>query len=109
MKSLDTIPEIAALASPNSLVRLPDQINVPVTPRITRLMDTPAFQRLKSVSQLGFVSWVYPGATHNRFEHSLGVYRLALLFVRRLIRNDRFRESVSVEDIELLFGLCTSS
>lgn len=102
MKSLEKIPEIAALASPTSLVRLPEQIDVPVTKRLTRLIDTPAFQRLKSVSQLGFVSWVYPGATHNRFEHSLGVYRLALLFVRRLIREERFRSLVAVEDIELL-------
>lgn len=102
MNSLDKIPEIAALASPTSLVRLPEQIDVPVTKRLTRLIDTPAFQRLKSVSQLGFVSWVYPGATHNRFEHSLGVYRLTLLFVRRLIREERFRSQVTVEDIELL-------
>lgn len=102
MNSMENIPEIRALSSPTSLIRLPDQIDVPLTKRLVRLIDTPAFQRLKSVSQLGFVSWVYPGATHNRFEHSLGVYRLALLFVRRLYRNDRFREVVSVRDVELL-------
>ncbi len=102
MNSLDQIPEVAALSSPLSMIRLPDQIDVPLTKRLTRLIDTPAFQRLKSVSQLGFVSWVYPGATHNRFEHSLGVYRLALLFVRRLNRDERFRKIVSTNDVELL-------
>jgi HD superfamily phosphohydrolase len=102
MNSLAQVPEIAALASPPSLIRLPEQIDVPVTQRITRLIDTPAFQRLKSVSQLGFVSWIYPGATHSRFEHSLGVYRLALLFIRRLSNDERFNALVTPKDVELL-------
>ncbi len=41
------------------------------------LLDTPAVQRLRRISQLGTVSVVYPSANHTRFEHSLGVYHLA--------------------------------
>jgi hypothetical protein len=41
------------------------------------LLDTPAVQRLRRISQLGTVSYVYPSANHTRFEHSLGVYHLA--------------------------------
>lgn len=41
------------------------------------VLDTRAFQRLHRISQLGLTSHVFPGATHNRFSHSLGVAFLA--------------------------------
>jgi HD superfamily phosphohydrolase len=40
------------------------------------LIDTPAFQRLRYVRQLGHAFFVYPGATHTRFEHAIGTYHL---------------------------------
>ena len=47
------------------------------------VIQSPPFQRLRRVRQLGFSEYVYPGATHTRFAHSLGV----LFNARRLMRN----------------------
>src|SRR5271157_3298219 len=42
-----------------------------------RLVDSRPFQRLRYIYQLATTYLVYPGATHRRFEHSLGVMELA--------------------------------
>lgn len=101
MPTLREIPELVNLDAPASMVRIPPELDVPLTPRARALIDTAEFRRLAHVSQLGLVSLVYPGANHTRFEHSLGVFRLALLFLRQLACDPRFVESVSPADAEL--------
>ena len=59
------------------IIRDPLWNNIAVDPLAMRLVDTPAFQRLRYVRQLGLAFLVYPGATHSRFEHALGTYHLA--------------------------------
>ncbi len=58
-------------------IRDPLWNNIRVDAFTMRLVDTPAFQRLRYVRQLGLAYLVYPGATHSRFEHALGTYHLA--------------------------------
>ena len=58
--------------------------NIRLEPAAARVVDTPAFQRLRYVRQLGHAFLVYPGATHSRFEHALGAYHLACRALARL-------------------------
>jgi len=58
-------------------VRDPVHGFIPYTREEGALIDTPPLQRLRTITQLAFTSLVYPGATHSRFEHSLGVMHIA--------------------------------
>lgn len=65
-----------------------------------RLLNTRAFQRLRRIKQLGFSELVYPGATHTRFAHCIGVFenarRLIDIVERKLGSVDRFKSDVAV-------------
>ncbi|WP_024821495.1 HD domain-containing protein [Aminobacterium mobile] len=43
----------------------------------TKIIDTPIFQRLRRIHQLALTKYVYPGAEHSRFQHSIGVVQAA--------------------------------
>ena len=94
---LSDIPELRALDSGTGLLRIPQEIDVPMTERVRQIVDTAEFRRLSRISQLGLVAHVYPAAHHTRFEHSLGVYRMALLFLQRLMHDERFADAIGPE------------
>jgi len=60
--------------------------NIIIDPLAKRIIDTEEFQRLRNIKQLGCCNYIFPSATHTRFEHSLGVYHLAKKYVEILSR-----------------------
>lgn len=102
MTDYDSIPELVNLRSGRSLIRVPEELNVPFTARVRSLVDTEEFQRLGEISQLGLVAKVYPGAQHTRFEHALGVYYNTLRYLLQLIQEPRFQVQVDRHSAELL-------
>ena len=60
---------------------------ISITPLMQNIIDTPEFQRLRDLKQLGVTFYVYPSATHTRFEHSIGVSHLAGLLLQELQKN----------------------
>jgi len=64
--------------------------DIELTPLAIDIIDTPEFQRLDGIQQLGFASLVYRNAKHTRFDHSIGVYHESQNMMR-LIRNNHIR------------------
>lgn len=64
-----------------SVLRDPVHGDVYLTHEELRVVDTPEFQRLRGVKQLGHAYLVYPGALHTRFDHSIGTVHV----VQRMI------------------------
>src|SRR6266540_2169839 len=57
-------------------IRDPIHVFVHVDENERRVLDSPPFQRLRNIHQLAMTYLIYPGASHKRFEHSLGVMHL---------------------------------
>jgi len=104
MREILDIPELACLDARRGMVRIPPELDVPLTDRVRQIIDSPDFRRLARISQLGLVSLVYPAAIHTRFEHSLGVYRLGLLFLKHLAYDERFASAISPRHAQLFLA-----
>jgi len=58
-----------------------------LSPLAVAILDTPEFQRLTSLKQLGFTCVVYRGAHHTRLAHSVGTYFVCRTMMRRIAQN----------------------
>ncbi|KAM9343911.1 deoxynucleoside triphosphate triphosphohydrolase SAMHD1-like [Pholidichthys leucotaenia] len=95
------------VAERNKVFNDPIHGHVELHPLLIKIIDTPQFQRLRNIKQLGATYLVFPGASHNRFEHSLGVGYLAGQLLQAL--NERQPELlISPRDILCvqIAGLC---
>ena len=71
------------------VIRDPLWNTIRLDPIAAQIVDTVEFQRLRYIRQLGFTHLVYPGATHTRFDHALGVYHLTTVALDRIRENPR--------------------
>ncbi|HJT36427.1 MAG TPA: HD domain-containing protein [Pirellulales bacterium] len=58
-----------------------------------QLIDAPSFQRLRKLKQLGLASLVYPNASHSRFAHSLGVFRIMSSVIDFLVNRGKLTDA----------------
>lgn len=100
------IAKIEEFSIPSSgSVQAAPGLHVMLTPALKTLLEHRLYRRLNSISQLGLVSQVYPGAKHTRREHSLGTYANAIRMLRALyedIYSPLFRQIVTEEDCRAL-------
>ncbi len=70
-----------------------------LSPAMLQLVNTPEFQQLSRIKQLGPTFLVYPGATHTRLNHSLGVFHLARRIISRIVYHPQ-SPRLSVEGVK---------
>ncbi len=76
-------------------IRDPLHDTIPFTAAEKSVINSREFQRLRRIQQTAFIKYVFPGATHTRFEHSLGVMHMSGVMLSRLISNQaRLLESL---------------
>ncbi len=71
-------------------IRDPIHGTIEVSDAEANLLDSRAFQRLRQIKQLGFAEFSFPGATHNRFLHSLGASHIATQAFDHIFRDYKF-------------------
>ena len=75
-------------------IRDPIHVFVKLDSDERRIVDSPPVQRLRHIHQLAMSYLVYPGATHKRFEHALGVMELAGRVFDVLTSDNNLHESI---------------
>ena len=82
------------MASAPREIRDPIHVFVTVSKNERLVLDSRPFQRLRNIHQLAMTYLVYPGASHKRFEHSLGVMHLAAVMFDVVTSRDKVTDRV---------------
>jgi HD superfamily phosphohydrolase len=86
-------------------IRDPIQMDIELKPLEVKVIDTDDFQRLRHIKQLGTANLVFPGATHTRFEHSLGTVATAQVMINA-INNNPDNQLKITDEITRLIRIC---
>ncbi len=81
-------------------IRCPVYGFITITDWEREIISQPWFQRLRRIRQLAGTDYVYPGAVHTRFEHSLGVMHMATLIYDSIVNysQDILKEALGYND-----------
>jgi len=85
----------------DSKVRIPVSGSVLLSEEIREIIDSKEFQRLRGIKQLGPTTFIYPGANHTRFEHTLGAYSLCLRYLEKLLTLPLFNKKLESQSRQL--------
>jgi serine/threonine protein kinase len=78
----DEVPELDPWYP--ATINASDRSVTTITPRVKSILEHPAFWRLREAKQLGLLETIYPNANHTRYQHDLGVYHAARLYLTAL-------------------------
>lgn len=90
---MSLIPDL----TPIKFINDPVYGGIPVTKLELEIIETPIFQRLRGLRQLAKVNFVFPGAEHSRFVHSLGVLFIMGLMTDHLLKQKEIDESDAIK------------
>lgn len=62
------------------------------------ILEHPFFQRLRNIKQLGFSEYVFPGATHTRYLHSIGVMHVSTLVFNSLFKDQSTKDILRLKE-----------
>lgn len=71
-------------------IRDPIHGNLDLSDEEATVLDSLVFQRLRQIKQLGFAEFSFPGATHNRYLHSIGASHVASQMFDGILRKYKF-------------------
>ncbi|MCJ7655464.1 MAG: HD domain-containing protein [Dehalococcoidia bacterium] len=79
-------------------------IDIDKYPWLLDLINCPEVQRLRYINQLGLSHFAYPGSTHSRFSHSLGVFHVMTQCLEHLLLEKGYRNSFRPGDKDALLA-----
>ncbi|NON63409.1 HD domain-containing protein, partial [Acidianus sp. RZ1] len=87
------------------LIRDPIHGYIELDGKITKIVSSPYFQRLRLIKQNAMAYLVYPGMNHTRFEHCLGVMNLSREFAKYALANNKTRLRDDIIQLSAIAGL----